>query len=126
MIMATDDFQERLRRIQTQNPQGAIPAQGDEVQEDVPRSNPAMTLMAALVSLPVGLALGILTGLYFKAAQGLGHNPMVLGVLGALYALALAGLMAGFLWVEKLPLAFPACLVGLIGAAIGTAAMMVL
>jgi hypothetical protein len=124
--MASDDFQERLRRIQSQGqPQGGPTLSAPEP-EEAPRSNPALILLAALVSLPVGLALGILTGLYFNAAQGLGHNPMVLGVLGAIYAIVLAGLMAGFLWVEKLPFAFPACLVGLIGAAIGTAAMMVL
>ncbi|GHC48269.1 hypothetical protein [Neogemmobacter tilapiae] len=126
--MASDDFQERLRRIQSQSqsqPHIGTPSPGAEA-EQPPRSNPALTLMAALVSLPIGLALGILTGLYFNAAQGLGHSPIVLGVLGGIYALVLAGLMAGFLWVEKLPFAFPACLVGLIGAAIGTAGMMVL
>lgn len=133
--MATDDFQERLRRIQAQKGGPAAPegTMGDaaapqDVEDDTePKpTNPQMILLAALVSLPLGLVLGVLTGLYFNAAQGLGHSPMVLGLLGSIYALVLAGLIAGFLWVERLPLAFPACLVGLIGAGIGTLALLVL
>ena len=129
--MATDDFQERLRRIQTQRlPEGSslpdpnAPAMDDD---DLAPSPPAsLILLTALIALPLGIALGVVSGLYYKAALGMGHNPLILGALGSIYALVLGGFMAGFVWRENLPLALPACLVGLIGAGIGLAGVLVL
>lgn len=129
--MPSDDFQERLRRIQTQRlPEGTILPDPDmpEVEyDDLPQGPGAGTiLLAALLALPMGIALGVVTGLYYKAAMGMGHNPLILAALGAIYALVLSGLLAGVVWRENLPLALPACLVGLIGAGMGLAGVLVL